>query len=39
MRKTTYNDVFKLQILPKLIGNQKIGFNSNTILKHHKSLK
>jgi hypothetical protein len=39
MRKTTYNEVFKLQILPKLIGNQKLNFNSGTLLKHHKSLK
>lgn len=39
MRKTTYNEVFKLQILPKLIDGQKMAFNSNSLLKHHKSLK
>lgn len=42
MRKT-YNEVFKLQILPKLINNQKLGMqlgiNSSVLLKHHKSLK
>lgn len=42
MRKT-YNEVFKLQILPKLINNQKLGMhlgiNSSIFLKHHKSLK
>lgn len=41
--RRTYNDVFKLQILPKLIKNQKLGtqlgINSSVFLKHHKSLK